>query len=150
MINATALYREVLNRIDTSTIRLESMKKFVNQMIEEVTGEVSDLPVQDVMFILTNQKKYGAAAILTETARQLIAEKLPDGKATILPSSIHELIIIPTTKDEDVEALKAMVMQINKTEISKEDILSNNIYHYNADTGKLEIAELTESEADEA
>ena len=43
-------------------------------------------------------------------------------------------------ENEDVESLKDMVKQVNSTEVPNEDVLSDNVYHYNANTGLLEIA----------
>ena len=149
--NGEALYHEVVKRISAETIRFEPMSNLVNRMVEEVIGDASHLSIkEDFMYVLTNlTMTYGASAILTEAARKMILERIPEGKVTMLPSSIHETILIPTTDDEDVEVLGKLVQQVNKTELSKEDILSDNVYHYDANTGKLEIAEPEEREVDE-
>ena len=150
--NGEALYHEVVKRINAETIRFEPMSNLVNRMVEEVIGDTSQFSIkEDFMYVLTNlTMTYGASAILTEAARKLILERIPEGKVTMLPSSVHETILIPTVEDEDVEVLGKLVQQVNKTELSKEDMLSDNVYHYDANTGKLEIAELEEREVDEA
>lgn len=150
--NGEVLYHEVVKRINAETIRFEPMSNLVNRMVEEVIGDASPLSIkEDFMYVLTNlTMTYGASAILTEAARKLILERIPEGKVTMLPSSVHETILIPTVEDEDVEVLGKLVQQVNKTELSKEDMLSDNVYHYDANTGKLEIAEPEESEVDEA
>lgn len=149
--NSEALYHEVLKRINTESIRFEPMSNLVNRMVEEVTGEASKFSIkEDFMFILRNAAMtYGATAILTETAKKLILERIPEGKVTVIPSSVHETIIIPTVEDEDVEVLEKLVQQVNKTEISEIDILSNNVYHFDANTGKIEIAHCDEGEVEE-
>ena len=150
--NGEVLYHEVVKRINAETIRFEPMSNLVNRMVEEVIGDASPLSIkEDFMYVLTNlTMTYGASAILTEAARKLILERIPEGKVTMLPSSVHETILIPTVEDEDVEVLVKLVQQVNKTELSKEDMLSDNVYNYDANTGKLEIAEPEESEVDEA
>lgn len=149
--NAENLYQEVVKRIKSETVRFEPMSNLVNRMVEEVLGDVPTFPIRDdFMFVLTNTAmKYGASAILTDAGRKLILERIPAGKVTVLPSSIHEVIVIPTVEDEDVKVLGRLVQQANKTEISKEDTLSDSIYHYDANTGKLEIAEHVEGEVEE-
>lgn len=149
--NGEALYHEVVKRINEDAIRFEPINNIVNRMVEEVTGEVSHFSIkQGAMFVLSNMAMiYGASAILTEAARKLILERIPDGKVTVLPSSVHEILIIPTVEDENVGVLYQMVQQINRTEISKEDMLSDNVFHYDANTGKLEVAEPKESEGEE-
>lgn len=151
IVNGEALYHEVVKRINEDTIRFEPISNIVNRMVEEMTGEVSHFSIkEDFMFVLSNMAMtHGASAILAEAARKMILERIPDGKVTMLPSSVHETIIIPTVEDEDVEVLGKMVQQVNKSELSKEDMLSNNVFHYDANTGKLEVAEPVESEGDE-
>ena len=48
----------------------------------------------------------------------------------ILPFSIHEVLLIPNSKIHDIEEMKAMVEHINRTEVSKTDVLSDNVYLY--------------------
>ena len=60
---------------------------------------------------------------------------------TILPSSIHECLII-NAEDEpkDIDELREMVKEVNETVVSDQDILSNNVYIYNRITDKITIA----------
>ena len=58
----------------------------------------------------------------------------------ILPSSIHETIIIKADDNKDVSALKEMVRNINNTVVSAEDILSDRVYHYVRKSKELKIA----------
>ena len=95
----------------------------------------------DFMYVLSNKEKcYGAYVILTEAARQEILNQFPNGKVTILPSSVHELILIETMDNENMENLQQMVREINQTELSKEDFLCDDVFHYDAFTGELTIA----------
>lgn len=48
----------------------------------------------------------------------------------ILPSSVHEIILLPTYIEEDVNMLKRMVKEINHNEVDEEDRLSDHIYYY--------------------
>ena len=59
----------------------------------------------------------------------------------ILPSSVHEIIFI---KSEDagynfVGDLREMVENVNKEVVDREEFLSNNVYIYNRQTGKIKI-----------
>lgn len=55
------------------------------------------------------------------------------GKFFILPSSIHELILVPDY-GEDVKGLKEIVSDVNDNSdaVTEEDFLSNSVYHYDA------------------
>lgn len=58
-----------------------------------------------------------------------MAEKL-QGDLLILPSSIHEVLVIPDTGWQDYEALNAMVRAVNREVVSREEQLSDHIYRY--------------------
>lgn len=60
------------------------------------------------------------------------------GKLFILPSSIHELILVPDD-GEDVKGLKEIVSDVNDNSgaVTEEDFLSNSVYHYDAKLHRL-------------
>lgn len=58
----------------------------------------------------------------------------------ILPSSIHELIAVPASV-ADENYLIDVVRMINRTELKSKDVLSDSIYHYDREKGKLEVIE---------
>lgn len=71
-----------------------------------------DIP--DTMYVLTNDTKVnGAAAILNDDIRQEIAEKV--GDFYMLPSSIHEMLIIPKDAGMEFKELEQMVQEVNQT-----------------------------------
>ena len=61
-----------------------------------------------------------------------------DGKFFILPSSIHELILVPDD-GEDVKGLKEIVSDVNDNSdvVTEDDFLSNSVYHYDAKLHRL-------------
>ena len=58
----------------------------------------------------------------------------------ILPSSVHECMIVPAEQWEDTSALSEMVREINRTQVSEEEYLSNTIYRFRRETQKVETA----------
>lgn len=58
----------------------------------------------------------------------------------ILPSSVHEVLLVPYEEDLCMEELKEMVRHINRTEVAKEEVLSDNVYCYSRKTDKISIA----------
>ena len=137
------LYQEIVKRTTPESIRMESIMEVVERMVIEKALALPPIPnEEDLFYVITNRHmSYGAASPLTEAGRKLILEKFPDGKVTILPSSVHESLILRTKEDEDTEMLRDMVCQVNQTEVAHCDFLSNNIYHYDANTGILELVE---------
>ena len=91
------------------------------------------------MFVATNNKKVnGAGVILYEGLLKTFAEKI-GSDFYILPSSIHEVIFVPANGDMDVRYLIQMVKEVNATEVSPSEVLSDNVYKYHADTDFVEI-----------
>lgn len=83
-------------------------------------------------FVLTNTRgQQGAAAIFSQEIMDKICAEhsaLKDG-CVILPSSIHEVILMPMSVADPAE-LATMVQNINGDVVSAEEQLSNNIYAY--------------------
>lgn len=59
----------------------------------------------------------------------------------ILPSSIHEVLLVVYEEELCMEELKEMVRHVNQTEVAKEEILSDNVYIYSRKTDKISIVE---------
>lgn len=95
---------------------------------------------EEEMYILCNSKKTsGAGVILYDKILEELSSKL-ESDLYILPSSIHETIVIRADEDKDVYALQEMVKNINNTVVSTEDILSDKVYHYIRSNKELKIA----------
>ena len=91
------------------------------------------------MYIATNTTKtYGAAVILYDGLLKDVAEYLSCSGIYAMPSSIHEFICIPDTFGS-IEYIKQMVQEINSTEVRPDEVLSDNIYHYDAATRELTV-----------
>ena len=58
----------------------------------------------------------------------------------ILPSSVHELILVPAYEYIDVYQLYEMVKEVNDTVVALGDILSYNVYKYCKETDQIVIA----------
>lgn len=93
---------------------------------------------EDQMYVLSNSKKvHGASAVLDAKMMEEIVKKV--GDFFILPSSIHELLVVPAKAGIDVESLENMVHEVNASEVQPEDLLSNHVYTYSLEEG-LKIA----------
>ncbi|MGN0160676.1 MAG: DUF5688 family protein [Lachnospiraceae bacterium] len=90
------------------------------------------------IYILTNRRKlFGASCLLYDGLIKKISEKL-QSSLYIIPSSIHELIIIPQkTFPRERESLIDLVRNINATEVDVTDMLSNTVYEYRRDQDDL-------------
>ena len=109
--------------------------------IEPGLADESMAPPDDTLFVVTNEQKvYGAGAIADPGFSER-ADQLMKGDYFILPSSIHEVLLLRDDGNMDYRALEAMVKEINVTQVAPEERLSDQVYHYDAaqkilETGK--------------
>ena len=57
----------------------------------------------------------------------------------ILPSSIHEVILVPEQEDTDIEFLQNLVIDANKSAVGLIDLLSDSIYYYQLEKDEITI-----------
>lgn len=89
---------------------------------------------EDLMFVLTNSlRSFGAACILYEGMLDKISEEIGEN-FYILPSSIHELIIVPESNSPSREHLNEMITEVNQTQVDDEEFLSECVYYYDRAT----------------
>ncbi|MCI5700350.1 MAG: DUF5688 family protein [Lachnospiraceae bacterium] len=91
------------------------------------------------MYVLTNREKYfGAACMLYPDLLKQISDKLNDN-LYILPSSIHECIIMPASGEYSQKSLSEMVTEINEVQVDETEVLSDNVYYFDRMTGSIAI-----------
>jgi hypothetical protein len=87
-------------------------------------------PEKPLLYVLSNKKQInGAGCLLYDDCLTRFAA-VQDADIIILPSSVHEVILIPDKEDMDYGELQDMVSQINKNEVPEEDVLSDRIYKF--------------------
>lgn len=91
------------------------------------------------LLVLTNNRRYlGASCMLYRGLLAGFAGKL--GKNFyILPSSVHEVILLPEDRVDRSENLLGMVTEVNRTQLAPEDILSDTVYYYDRESGEISI-----------
>lgn len=57
----------------------------------------------------------------------------------ILPSSIHEVILLPDSGMGSAEELKRMIVEVNSTQVAPEEVLSDSLYYYDSAQKKIRI-----------
>ena len=91
-----------------------------------------------VTYIATNKTGFhGAAVAAYPDFCEQAAEKL-GGSFFMLPSSVHEFILIKDDGRQKAKDLNKMIRNVNETVLEPRDFLSNQCYHYDAKTKVLE------------
>lgn len=109
------------------------------EMAEAMIMEQGTTPLR----VLSNENRIdGAALIVCPEVLKAVQKEIGED-FYILPSSIHEVLIIPKSEMDDVEALKTMVESVNQSDVPLEDRLSDNVYEFDGHNLKIAGSELT-------
>lgn len=124
------------DRYDRNCINYEAEK-----VADGLMKNISKAKDQLAMYVLTNkQRTNGAVCILYDEILKKFAQKV-DCDVYILPSSVHEVILVPATEGIDGKSLSGMVKEVNQKELDKIDILANHIYYYSKEKDEIMISD---------
>ena len=128
------VYKAALkNTPDLLHSKISSMAALFEKCGVNVDGEEVDLKdyVPSDMYVLTNESKLnGAACILYENVLYDFAQKL-GADLYILPSSEHEVILLPKLSMFEKDELVNMVKEVNTEGVAADEVLSDHVYEYN-------------------
>lgn len=114
------------------------------EMLEEMIPHDGPEP-----YVLTCENKInGASELIVPAVREMVAEKI-GGDYFILPSSIHETLILPKNNAMEVDELVAMVQEVNSTMVQQEEILSDHVYEYDAKKQEIVRADKVQEQSHE-
>ena len=95
----------------------------------------------DMLYKVSNKEGYyGASALVMPEILAKIADLLGiTDRLVILPSSIHEILIMKMDPDMPYEYISQMIQDINAEEVEESEVLSSHPYYYNVKTGELSV-----------
>lgn len=107
--------------------KIESMAKVMSEMMGfEYSEEMDEMTP---FYILSNTcKMKGASAVLNKKVLSEFGEKYHTDRVVVLPSSIHEMLIVPYTEDIDLNTFSEMVGEVNNTEVDPTERLTDRAY----------------------
>lgn len=124
---------------------IENLKKeefVIEDMYSFLPPEIADGLEKCPLFVFSSRNRmYGARAMLRKDMLKAFAEE-QRSNLFILPSSVHETLLLRDEKGIEAEYLKGMVctINVNANVIAKEDVLSDSIYYYDREKNELKIA----------
>ena len=115
------------------------LSDFVESVLD-IPAEEGDSDNSLCMYIMTNKKcAYGATEILRPGELKKRAEKFKRD-LLVLPSSIHEVLVLPYEEWMDLDVFRRTVQNVNNDSVIREEQLSNQVYLYRKDKDSLMIA----------
>ena len=114
--------------------KIQDLYEFVQDMVdiskEELSQGRKNFPD---MQILTNDLCInGASVILYDSFMKEVYERF-GGKFIILPSSVHEVLVVPLEDSVYIPYLQEVVESINQRFVAEDEILYDNVYMYDGE-----------------
>ena len=124
-------------KLDPATIRP------INEVIAEMMGEDFDdfPPYGPMLYVASNVSKIHGAAVLVYPGFLDYAAEVIGGSFYVLPSSVHELLLMVDDGDVDVNVLESMIQEVNESSVAPNEQLSCHPYHYDVESKVFELAE---------
>lgn len=131
--------KDILSYALENTMNLFPYEEF---SLYELLSKIIDIDipknVPKIMVLTNNRGMFGATTIFYPNVLKELAEK-HGTSLFLLPSSIHEFLILEDNGIYNPEKLKEMVQKVNISEVSPEEVLSDNIYYYGRNSGMLSV-----------
>lgn len=148
-VDLEELYRLALfNTMREFPWKMESLVKVVTESIrgqamgimpEDIIRELEQMENGVNMYVLTNEYGInGATCILYDNVIWNFA-KVQDCNIFVLPSSVHEVMLVPENAETEPEFLEELVMEANKSAVGLIDLLSDHIYYYDKECEQMYI-----------
>jgi hypothetical protein len=136
-IDADTLYECALE--NTPNLLPHEMKDMTS-ILKDVLGEDTADETEDIpMYVLTNRyHTNGACVILYDQLLKQLADSF-DRDLVVLPSSIHEVLLVPVEVSVDLAQYDSMVQEVNETQLADDEVLSNHAYFFSRANGLLSL-----------
>lgn len=110
----------------------ETIEEMMNRLKKDLLG-IDKVP----MYVLTNNRKLqGAACMLYPGVIRKFAKTL-NKNIYILPSSVHEVILLAEDASSNKKDLLSMVTEINATQVDECEVLADSVYFYDLEEDRL-------------
>ena len=111
------------------------MRKLLREICPYAVDEGEE--EEESLYVLSNKlRSFGAASMLYEGILEKVGQKLGENYY-ILPSSIHEVIVVPESKSPMKQDLEEMVREINETQVEEDEVLSDRVYYFSRKENRL-------------
>ena len=130
-------------------VEIKGMSEVMAEMMgveqAEMLGIIPVGPEGEQIYVATVPDKVHGAGVLAYQDFMDKAAERAGGDFFILPSSIHEILIVPDNGKMGLKELEAMVKEVNETQVSPADKLTDSVYHYDSKAKIFELGEKFEA-----
>ncbi len=133
----------IANTPELFPAELKSMQEILEEVVWDDVADVNKASyphsgqLGTSMYVLSNYLRVnGAAVILYPGMLHKVGLSLQKD-FYIIPSSVHEVIIVPAEEGHSRKAMEQMVRQVNATQVAPEDVLADSVYYYSRKLRKI-------------
>lgn len=135
--------------MEATVINNPATFRSMQEVLAELMGMPEEFLPQDAgvptMYVASVEGSVnGAGVIAYPDFMDQVADQI-GGDFFVLPSSVHEVLVLPDDGNMDRHDLENMVREVNSTEVDPKDQLSDNVYHYDSQDKIFELAEKYEN-----
>ena len=145
-ITAEELHADAMeNAPQLKPVEIKGMTEVLAELMgveeAEMMGVGPVAPEDEQMYVASvPDKVHGAGVLAYENFMDMAAERA-GGDFFILPSSLHEVLIVPDNGNVKLEDLENMVREVNATQVAPQDKLTDSVYHYDSKDKIFELGE---------
>lgn len=126
----TVLYTAKKNTHDHDDFTISHIIDVLNNM-GSLNRKISDRERAEFpMYVATNRKMINGASVLTMTDKLKEFGKVIGGDYYVIPSSVHELILLGQNSTDRGCDIDGMIKEVNRTQVGPDDVLSDHVYMY--------------------
>lgn len=117
--------------VDLSSVMFGTEQNLLEDLDEEIT---LGLPA---LVLSTKSRMFGASLMFNAKLLRWAADRLHVSKLGIIPSSVHEVIVLP---EEEARGMASAIAEVNEAEVAEDEVLSDHPYMFDVKTGNITVA----------
>ena len=138
MENTERIYPPILKNLESAIVETLT-RNLYNRNLLDVEGLTLGLHERSQMHVLTNiYAKYGASVIKYKGVLERIG-KIFGEDYYMIPSSIHEFILMPKSMEVAGKELEWILKDVNEGFVKKEEILGDRVLYYSIKRGRITV-----------
>ncbi len=137
------LLQQAIGNINLDEITAAPLLDVINYMLPvKYRVELKEDEAPAPIFMLSNGKAYGygASVLVSEQIRKNLCDHFGQDMY-VLPSSVHELMLVPASGKVSAQELQQLVRNTNRECVPSQERLSDSVYLLRADDASVTIAE---------
>lgn len=131
--------KRIIKKIFESDLKLFMNEQEFEMFYKEVLSNEINTKSAEMFVISNNSGVNGASVMMYKNFLKNFANKIQKN-LYILPSSIHEIIILPCNNNFNIDFLSEIVCDVNRTKVPIDEILSDKVYYFDRKKDIIQIA----------